>query len=125
ALAQRVVVIGRGRVLADDTLRAVVGRVGVRRVTVTLPDGDVGSIQDLPGVVGVEQDETDRSRYRLLTADADELVRELVRVGSRFSGLEVRSASLEEAFLTLTSDAPAGLAADSAHAPTTPEEVTA
>src|SRR5690606_8464785 len=116
----------------DDTLRAVVDRVGVRRVTVTLPDGDVGRIQDLPGLVGVERDAADPARHRLLAADADELVRALVRSGSGFSGLEVRSASLEEAFLTLTSDDPAGSAADAAHgspttnhSPTTSQEVTA
>ncbi len=118
ALADRVVVIGSGRVLADDTLRAVVGRVGVRRVTVDLPDGVAAPVADLPGVVGVERDEAGPSRYRLLTADADALVRELVRSGREFSGLEVRSASLEEAFLTLTSHAPDGPA-------TTPPTTTA
>ena len=37
ALAERVVVIGGGRVLADDTLRAVLGLVGLRRVIFAVP----------------------------------------------------------------------------------------
>ncbi|MFD0821400.1 ABC transporter ATP-binding protein, partial [Micromonospora zhanjiangensis] len=50
ALAQRVVVIGLGRVLADDTVEAVGGPVGVRRVSLTTAE-----LPDLPGVLGVER----------------------------------------------------------------------
>jgi ABC-2 type transport system ATP-binding protein len=95
ALAQRVVVIGHGRVLADDSVRAVRNMVAIRRVSLT---GDV-PLPDLPGVVGVERDGT---RTHLLTPDADRLVRDLVRAHVPFSDLEVRPTSLEEAFLTLT-----------------------
>jgi len=38
----------------------------------------------------------------LQAADADELVRQLVISGMEFHDLEVRAASLEEAFLALT-----------------------
>jgi ABC-2 type transport system ATP-binding protein len=95
ALAERVVVVGQGRVLADDTAGAVRGMVGVHRVTFTAD----GPLPDLPGVLGVEHD---GARTHLLTADSDRLVRELVLVGVEFSGLEVRPTSLEEAFLTIT-----------------------
>ena len=46
ALAHRVVVIGQGRVLADDTVDAVRGIVGVRRVSLV-----ADHLPDLPGVV--------------------------------------------------------------------------
>jgi ABC-2 type transport system ATP-binding protein len=95
ALARRVVVIGGGRVLADDSLPAVRNMVAIRRVSLT---GDV-PLPDLPGIVGVEHD---GSRTHLLTADADRLVRDLVAHDVPFSDLEVRPTSLEEAFLTLT-----------------------
>ncbi|GAA3069545.1 ABC transporter ATP-binding protein [Streptosporangium carneum] len=98
ALAERVVVIGEGRVLTDDTMDAVRGLVGVRRVTLTGP-----GLPDLPGVLGVEHE---GSRTHLLTADADALVRELVLAGVPFSGLEIRPTSLEEAFLTITTREP-------------------
>ena len=95
ALAQRVVVIGGGRVLADDTVAAVRGLVSIRRVSVTVPD----SVPELAGVVGSERN---GDRTHLLTGDADRLVRELVARGVPFTDLEVRPTSLEEAFLTLT-----------------------
>jgi ABC-2 type transport system ATP-binding protein len=95
ALARRVVVIGGGRVLADDTVAAVRGLVGIRRVSLTLGV----PVPDLPGVVSTERD---GDRTHLLTADADRLVRDLVACDVPFSDLEVRPTSLEEAFLTLT-----------------------
>ncbi|MEV7006992.1 ABC transporter ATP-binding protein [Streptosporangium sp. NPDC051022] len=98
ALAERVVVVAEGRVLADDTMDAVRGLVGVHRVTLTSPE-----LPDLPGVLGVEHED---SRTHLLTADADALVRELVLADVPFSGLEVRPTSLEEAFLTITARHP-------------------
>jgi ABC-2 type transport system ATP-binding protein len=94
ALAERVVVLGDGRVLVDDTVAAVRGLAGVRRVSLTAP-----SLPPLPDVVGVEH--TD-GRMHLLTTDADGLVRQLVRTGADFHDLEIRPTSLEEAFLTLT-----------------------
>ena len=96
ALARRVVVIGGGRVLADDTVAAVRGLVAIRRVSLTVPL----PLPELPGVVGTERD---GDRTHLLTGDADRLVRDLVARDVPFTELEVRPTSLEEAFLTLTS----------------------
>jgi ABC-2 type transport system ATP-binding protein len=58
---------------------------------------------DLPALTGVDRSTRDGDRYELWTADSDELVRQLVRTGIHFRDLEVANASLEEAFLTLTS----------------------
>ncbi len=96
ALAQRVVVIGHGRVLADDTVDAVRGIVGVRRVSLVADD-----LPPLPGVVSIEHAQ---GRTHLLTTDADRLVRDLVHAGVAFRELEVRPTSLEEAFLAITAD---------------------
>ncbi len=94
ALAERVIVLGEGRVLADDTVDAVRRLVGVHRVSVT--------IAELPRLSGLVRVDRDGERTHLLTTDADRLVRELVQSGAAFSGLEVRPTSLEEAFLALT-----------------------
>ncbi|MFG3439527.1 ABC transporter ATP-binding protein [Nonomuraea sp. NPDC047897] len=94
ALAQRVVVVGHGRVLADDTVPAIRDMVGVRRVTLS-----ADALPDLPGVLGSERE---GDRVHLLTTDPDRLVVELVRSGAPFSGLEIRPTTLEEAFLTIT-----------------------
>ena len=50
ALAQRVVVLGAGRVLADDTVDAIRSRVGVRRVSLR-----AGELPTLPGVLHESQ----------------------------------------------------------------------
>ncbi|SDJ79040.1 ABC transporter ATP-binding protein [Nonomuraea jiangxiensis] len=95
ALAKRVVVVGHGRVLADDTVDAVRAMVGVRRVSLVAEN-----LPELPGVLGSELVD---GRTNLVTTDPDRLVVELVRSGTPFSGLEVRPTTLEEAFLAITS----------------------
>ncbi|MFC6903163.1 ATP-binding cassette domain-containing protein [Nonomuraea dietziae] len=95
ALAERVVVIGRGKVLADDTIQAVRGMVGVRRVSLS-----VAELPELPGVVSAERVE---GRHHLLTPDSDRLVLDLVASGVAFADLEISPATLEDAFLAITS----------------------
>jgi ABC-2 type transport system ATP-binding protein len=98
ALARRVVVIGGGRVLADNTVPAVRNMVAIRRVSLT-------SAVPLPVLPGVIRTERDGDRTHLMTPDADRLVRDLVAHDVAFTDLEVRPTSLEEAFLTLTAPA--------------------
>ena len=110
ALAQRVVVVGGGRVLADDTLARVLDLVAVRRVTLTV-GGPVAGLAALPGVQDVAEvhDTPGGVRVTLVASDADAAVRALVEQTVPFRGLEVRGASLEEAFLSLTATpAPTG-----------------
>ncbi|MEV4620457.1 ABC transporter ATP-binding protein [Asanoa sp. NPDC049573] len=104
ALADRVVVLGRGRVLADDTVAAVRGLVGVRRVSFAHD----GAAPALPGVVATEVRE---GRTHLLTPDSDQLVRALVASDVDFRELEVAATSLEEAFLAITATTPLATAA--------------
>jgi ABC-2 type transport system ATP-binding protein len=106
-LAQRVVVLGSGRVLADDTVAAVRAIVGVRRVSLVM-----ASRSPLPVLAGVVRSEqTEDGRTHLLTSDADQLVRDLVHAGIVFRDLEVQPTSLEEAFLSLTESVPEPIAA--------------
>lgn len=94
ALATHVVVLRHGEVVADDTVARVRALVGVKQV------GFAGeSDGNLPGAVRVERRD---GRVLVMTTDADGLVRRLVTSGQQFADLEVRSASLEDAFLTLT-----------------------
>jgi len=95
ALAERVVVIDQGRVRADGTLADVRSLVPARRVRLRAPD--------LPELAGVERSLQDGDRHELWTADSDALVRQLVTTKVPFRDLEVATASLEEAFLALTS----------------------
>ncbi|AEI13611.1 ABC transporter ATP-binding protein [Cellulomonas gilvus] len=105
-LAQRVVVVGQGRVLADGDLGAVLALVSRRRILLTVPPSARGVVEAVPGVEGVQsQPHGDDERLTLLAADADQVVRTLVAQQVPFRDLEVRGASLEEAFLTLTAGA--------------------
>lgn len=98
ALAERVVVIGAGRVLVDGALADVLSQVRVRRVSLRTPV-PADRLAALPGVTEVE---TDGESHRLLTTDSDALVTALVRADVPFRALEVSGVSLEEAFLALT-----------------------
>ncbi|MCS5718526.1 ABC transporter ATP-binding protein [Herbiconiux sp. CPCC 205763] len=136
ALAERVVVIDGGRVLADDDLGRVLAQVGVTRVSLALPAAGaqdarggagaassamasdargaasvLGVVEQLPGVVRTEFDE--RGEPTFSVTDSDAFVTALVREGVPFQRLRIRGATLEEAFLTLThSDTDAADAAD-------------
>ncbi|SDT35512.1 ABC transporter ATP-binding protein [Microterricola viridarii] len=102
ALAERVVVMEGGRVIADDSLQAIVGQVGVRQIRLRTPE--VAAVSALPGVARAEAEGegADAAGVVLYAADCDQLIRELVRSGLPFADLAVRGATLEEAFLTLT-----------------------
>jgi ABC-2 type transport system ATP-binding protein len=110
ALAQRVVVIDRGVVRADDSLDVILHRVALRQVVLTCA-------ADLSAWPGVQRSEADAAapsrsdggvRQTLYTADADALVRDLVRADVDFRDLEVRGASLEEAFAEMVEPAKEG-----------------
>jgi ABC-2 type transport system ATP-binding protein len=98
ALAERVIVIDHGRVLVDDDLSAVVGQVGLRMLRLSTPVPD--AVTALPEVVEARAE--DDGSHTFFVRDADQAVVALVKSGIPFSGLTVRGATLEEAFLTLT-----------------------
>src|SRR5690606_6893321 len=85
ALAQRVIVVGEDRLLADDTVASVLARVGVSRVA--LATDDPVRVGLLPSVVRRESSD---GREELTVADADAFVRELVGSGLDFRDLTVR-----------------------------------
>ena len=107
ALADRIVLLRGGAIVADGTPHEIKARVASRRircVTSLSPD----AIEGLAAVAGVRRD----GRVTEIAAnDAERVVRELLRRDPDLSGLEVAGAGLEEAFLTLTASA-AGRAAD-------------
>jgi ABC-2 type transport system ATP-binding protein len=103
ALADRIVVLDRGRAIAEGTPAEIEARAGTRRVRcrtrVPLPE-----VAALPGVVRAGRHGADTE---VLAAAAEPVVRELLARDPRLSHLEVRGAGLEEAFLALTGENPA------------------
>ena len=101
ALCSRVVVIDQGRVIADGTVEEIRGQVSLSRVTVrTSASREV--LDGLPGVVSTTRDVENPERWTVHTRSSDALVRALVE-STAFEDLEVHRASLEEAFVALTS----------------------
>jgi ABC-2 type transport system ATP-binding protein len=99
--ADRVIVISRGRVVADGTAQEIKSVTGGRTVRFTIGDRPTAGLDTLPGVTGVE---ARGGSVRLRTTDPDATVRALYASGVEVRDLEVRGADLEEAFLSLTGD---------------------
>ncbi len=103
ALASRIVVIDKGRIVAEGTPETIKGRTLGKRVRciTTLP---TELVRQFPGVLEVR---TDRRVMEIRTSEAEAVVGALLREDAQLSGLEVVSAGMEEAFLALTSPSPA------------------
>jgi ABC-2 type transport system ATP-binding protein len=99
--ADRVIVMARGRVVADGTAREIKSAAGGSTVGFTLGDQPAAGLDTLPGVTAVEVRGT---AARLRTTDPDATVRALYATGIRVRDLEVKGAALEDAFLSLTGD---------------------
>ncbi|GAA1554450.1 ABC transporter ATP-binding protein [Actinomadura kijaniata] len=98
--ADRVVVVARGRVVADGTPAEIKARVGGRAVRFALGDQPAAGLDRLPGVTGLE---VRGGVATLRTGDPDGVVAELYRTGLRVRDLEIVTPALEDAFLSLTS----------------------
>jgi len=98
ALADRIVVLDRGRVVAEGTPAAIKQQVAGRRVrcVTALP---LGAVQALPGV---RRASWDGAETELIVTEPEPVVRVLLERDPGLTGLEVIGVGLEEAFLALT-----------------------
>ena len=99
AHADRILVIDRGRIVADGTGEQLKRSVGGNLVSFDLAGRATEGLTLLPGVVSVE---VHGDRARLRTDDSDATVVALAELGA-IRALEVTPASLDDAFLALTS----------------------
>jgi ABC-2 type transport system ATP-binding protein len=102
ALADRVVVIHRGRVVADGSPAEIKSRAAARRIRCTTRL-EPAAVERLPGVSRVRRD---RGGLEIVVTSAEPVVRELLALDPGVTDLEVTGAGLEEAFLDLTRDQP-------------------
>ena len=105
--AGRVVVMDRGRIVADGTGAQIKERIGGRVLTLALRGGatDAAPLAALPGVSAVDLLEDDR--LRLATTDSDATLAALFAPGGLGAtgaarDIAVTTPSLEDAFLQLT-----------------------
>jgi ABC-2 type transport system ATP-binding protein len=110
ALADRIVMLRAGSIVADGASHQIKARVSSRRIrcVTTLPAAAIEGIDTVSGV------RRDGAATEIVAGDAERVVRELLSCDSGLSALEVSGIGLEEAFLTLTSSPGGRTAADAA-----------
>ncbi|MEU9889226.1 ABC transporter ATP-binding protein [Sphaerisporangium sp. NPDC051011] len=104
--SDRVIVVARGRVVADGTAAQIKAGAGGSSVSFSLGGQSAAGLDALPGVTAVEIDSGAEGTARLVTADVDATVDALYRKTTlQVRDLRVRGAALEDAFLALTRSA--------------------
>lgn len=99
-LASRVVVLNKGRILAEGTPAEIKHQVAGRRIR-CITQLTEEFLRSLPAVSSVERD---REAMVIVASDAESVVREMLRADVTLRGLEISAPGLEEAFLALTSN---------------------
>ncbi|KUM92360.1 sulfate ABC transporter ATP-binding protein [Streptomyces cellostaticus] len=100
AIADRVLVLHRGRLLADGTAAEIKAKAGARRVAFDL-EGDIDepALRGLPFLTSID---VSGQTVRIQSADADATVRALYGLGVYPRNLEVAGLGLEQAFVAIT-----------------------
>jgi ABC-2 type transport system ATP-binding protein len=98
AFASRVVIIARGRIVADGSVADLKRDFGVHTVRFTSAGAHTAALERLPGVSHVEHRD---ATMTLHTTDPDATVRSLLASDVAWRDLEVQSATLDDIFVTL------------------------
>jgi ABC-2 type transport system ATP-binding protein len=107
-LAGTIAVLDRGRIVAEGSARELKQRLGGARLELTMSDAP--SFEALLDYLGMRALSADPSTLTIATptdgsaADARALLDELDPDGTRVARFEIRTASLDDVFLTLTKD---------------------
>ncbi|WP_189592084.1 ABC transporter ATP-binding protein [Streptomyces massasporeus] len=100
AVADRVLVLHRGRLLADGTAAEIKARAGARRVSFDVEGAlDEPALRALPFLTGID---ISGRTVRIQSADADATVHALYGLGVYPRNLEVAGLGLEQAFVAIT-----------------------
>ena len=98
ALADRIVVLHEGRVIAEGTPSQIKSLVPGRRITA---ESSIEAGQ-ASGWAGVHHAQRDGTRLELLVSEPEPVLRELLHRDQSVTGVTVTEPTLEDAFLTLT-----------------------
>jgi ABC-2 type transport system ATP-binding protein len=99
--ADRILVINRGRLLADGSPEDIKKRAGAKRMSFRLASANEPFLLGLPGVVSLE---TRHDLVQIQTSDSDATLYAVLDAGYRPSEIEVGSLSLEQAFIAITAE---------------------
>jgi ABC-2 type transport system ATP-binding protein len=100
ALADRVIVIAHGSVIAEGSVETIRSRVGVRRIR-CVSSLSVDTIRQWQGVDSVIEE---GALLEIQARDAESVVRRLLNEDASLAQLEIKRAGLAEAFLELTKE---------------------
>ena len=100
ALADRIIVIHKGRVLSEGTPGEIKRNSGGRKIRCRTSL----STEILRAIPGVENVEFSAGIATVTSSEAESVLREMLLRDPTLSGLEVASPALEDAFLALTAD---------------------
>ena len=99
--ADRIVVINKGRLLADGTPAQIKARAGAKRLSFRLGQIDPAALRGLPALVHLD---IRHDLVRIQSADADRTLYALLDAGYRPREIELSSIGLEQAFLAITAE---------------------
>jgi ABC-2 type transport system ATP-binding protein len=99
--ADRILVINRGRLLADGTPAEIKAKAGARRITFHLDQVDEQFLLGLPGLANLE---VRRDFVQIQTSDSDATLYAVLDAGLRPRDIEVTGLGLEQAFLAITAE---------------------
>jgi ABC-2 type transport system ATP-binding protein len=103
AYADRIILVRRGRIVADGTAAQVRALASGRVVRAALPDPDPDHLADLARLAGAGSVEMRGGNVIVQAQDTDPVARYLL-TATPARDVEITSRNLEEAFLTLTAD---------------------
>jgi ABC-2 type transport system ATP-binding protein len=99
--ADRILVINRGRLLADGTPAEIKARAGAKRISFRLDNVSEPFLLGLPGIVSVDMR---GDVVQIQSSDSDATLYALLDAGYRPRELEVGGLGLEQAFLAITAE---------------------
>jgi ABC-2 type transport system ATP-binding protein len=101
ALADRVAVLAKGRIVAEGSVAQIRARVGQRRIR-CISAVDAAAIAQWPNVRSAARD---GERIEIVTDTAEAVVRRLLEQDAQLQELEIQRAGLAEAFVEITKEA--------------------
>jgi ABC-2 type transport system ATP-binding protein len=101
-VADRIVVLDKGRIVADGTSRSIKATVSTRTVRFNLPGLTLDTLEAIRAMPVVTAVEILADRVSVTTSDSDAVVQALFAREIPISDLEIAGAGLEDAFLALT-----------------------
>ena len=99
--ADRILVINRGRLLADGTPAEIKERAGAKRISFRLDNVDEPFLLGLPGLASLD---VRGNVVQIQSSDSDATLYALLDAGYRPREVEIGSLGLEQAFLAITAE---------------------